>query len=70
MLASAVNLLMIVIQSVTHSSAACQQKALSHYNTLVNSLMAASALDRGSKSIIGKVSQCFVSILAQAEILG
>jgi len=32
--------------------------------------MAATALDRGSKSILGKVSECLVSILAQAEMLG
>lgn len=33
--------------------------------------MAATAMDRGSSNeIIGKISQCFVSILAQAEMLG
>ena len=70
MLREVVNLLLIVIQSVTALNPACQQRALAHYNTLVNALMAATAADRGSPSIIGKVSQCFVSILMQADMLG
>ena len=70
MLFESVNVLLIVIQSVTRASPACQQKALAHYNNLVISLMAATALDRGSKSIIAKVGECLVSILAQAEMLG
>ena len=70
MLKEVVQLLLIVIQSVTRMNSVCQQKALAHYNTLVNSLMGAAAQDRGSPSIIGKVSQCFVSIFSQAEMLG
>jgi len=70
MLSESVNLLVHVVQSVTNASPACQQKALAHYNTLLVSLMAATALDRGSKSILGKVSSCLVSIFSQAEMLG
>ena len=55
---------------MTRASSACQQKALAHYNTLVFALMAATALDRGTPQFLPKVAQCFVSILAQAEMLG
>ena len=64
MLKEVVSCLLIVIEKVTKLNATCQQKALAHYNTLVLSLMAATAADRGSPSIIGKVSLCLVSILA------
>jgi len=70
MLREVVNLLLIVIQSVIGLNEACQKRALAHYNVLVTSLMAATAADRGQPSIIGKVSQCLVSIMAQADMLG
>ena len=64
MLREVVNCLLIVIQEVTKMNAACQQKALAHYNTIVISLMAATAADRSQPSILGKVSQCLVNLLA------